>query len=94
MFDTRHFVNGLIGMFTGLLNLYMWIVVVRVLVSWFHVNPYNPFVQFLYRLTDPALNPIRRRLPRVLWTTGLDFSPLILILCILIVRLFLESLRL
>lgn len=93
MFDARHFFNGLIGIASGLLNFYMWIVVVRVVASWFHVNPYNPLVQFLHRITEPALGPIRRRLPRALWTAGLDFSPLILILLILIVRLFLESLR-
>lgn len=93
MFDFRYFVSSIIGLINGLLYIYMWIIVIRALMSWVRPDPYNPLVQFLYRITDPALNKVRRYLPNSLWSTGLDFSPLVLILLIIIVHRFLSSFR-
>jgi YggT family protein len=59
---------------------YMWIVIARAVISWVSPDPYNPIVQFLYRATEPVLEPIRRRLPG--GGFGIDFSPLIVILAI------------
>jgi YggT family protein len=67
------------------LMLYMWIVVVRALVSWVNPDPWNPIVQFLRGVTDPVLRPIQRRLP----VTGIDLSPVVLILAIMFLRWFL-----
>jgi YggT family protein len=53
---------------------------VRALLSWVHVDPYHPLVRFLYNVTEPVLEPIRRILPR----TGMfDFSPLVAIIAAL-----------
>jgi YggT family protein len=71
------------------LTIYMWIVVVRAIISWVNPDPYNPIVVFLRRSTDPVLNPIRRRLPLALSRTGIDFSPLILLLGIIFLQKFL-----
>ena len=71
------------------LTIYMWIVVVRAIISWVNPDPYNPIVVFLRRSTDPILNPIRRRLPFALSRTGIDFSPLILLLGIIFLQKFL-----
>ena len=71
------------------LTIYMWIVVARAIVSWVNPDPYNPIVVFLRRSTDPVLNPIRRRLPLALIRTGVDFSPLILLLVIIFLQKFL-----
>jgi YggT family protein len=48
-------------------------------------DPWNPIVQFLYKVTEPVLRPIRRRLPM----TGIDFSPIIVILVIMVLQRFL-----
>ena len=71
------------------LTIYMWVVVVRAIISWVNPDPYNPIVVFLRHLTDPVLNPIRRRLPFALSRTGVDFSPLILLLGIIFLQKFL-----
>jgi YggT family protein len=71
------------------LTIYMWVVVVRAIISWVNPDPYNPIVVFLRRSTDPVLNPIRRRLPLALSRTGIDFSPLILLLGIVFLQKFL-----
>ena len=71
------------------LTIYMWIVVIRAIISWVNPDPYNPIVVFLRRSTDPVLNPIRRRLPLALSRAGIDLSPLILLLGIIFLQKFL-----
>jgi YggT family protein len=66
---------------------YMWIVIARAVISWVSPDPYNPIVQFLYRATEPVLEPIRRRLPG--GGFGIDISPLIVILAIYFLDYFL-----
>ena len=64
---------------------YMWIVVIRALLSWVNPDPWNPIVRFLHQVTEPVLRPIRRRLP----LTGIDFSPVVVILVIYFLQRFL-----
>ena len=73
------------------LDLYMYLVIAWVILSWLIafnvVNTQNRFVysvaDMLYRLTEPALRPIRRVLPNL---GGIDISPVILILFLLFIR--------
>ena len=74
-----------------LLSLYTWVIIAAALISWVNPDPYNPIVQFLRRVTEPVLRPIRNMLSR--YQTGLDFSPLVAILIIqFIQRVILPSL--
>ncbi|HIC91667.1 MAG TPA: YggT family protein, partial [Syntrophaceae bacterium] len=68
------------------LTIYMWIIIAQAVISWVNPNPYNPIVRFLYTATEPILYPIRRRLP--ISFGGIDFSPMIVILAIIILKLF------
>ena len=69
------------------LQLYIWLLIAAAVLSWLIafnvVNTRNQFVaavaEFLYRITEPALRPIRNLLPNL---GGLDISPVILILII------------
>lgn len=86
--------HALIFLLDRLLGLYELVLVVWVVLSWLIsfnvVNTQNRFVyvlsDILYRLTEPALRPIRRILPNL---GGLDISPIILILIIYFIRDFL-----
>jgi YggT family protein len=69
------------------LTVYIWVIVIRALISWVSPDPYNPIVRFLYRVTEPVLRPVRRILP--ISGMGIDFSPLIAILIIYVLRIFL-----
>ena len=94
MFDFRYFFRGVIGLLVGGLNIYMWLIIIRALLSWVNPDPYNPVVQFLHRTTEPALSLVRRMFPRLLlWTTGLDLSPFIVIVFIWIIKYFLGAIR-
>jgi YggT family protein len=66
-----------------LLQVYIFIIIARALISWFNPNPYNPIVKFLYRVTDPIINKIRSVIPPV---GGLDLSPIIVIFVIFLIR--------
>ena len=54
--------------------LYYYVILARVLMSWFNPSPDNPIVDAIYRLTEPVLAPIRRMLPSM---GGFDLSPLV-----------------
>ncbi len=61
------------------MNLYIWIVIIAALLSFVRPDPHNPVVQILYRLTEPVLDFIRRKMTFVVFS-GVDLSPLVVIL--------------
>jgi YggT family protein len=82
----------LVNFIGWLLNLYSWVIIAAALITWVSPDPRNPIVQFLHRITEPVLAPVRRLLPP--WKTGgLDLSPLIVLIAIQFVeRVILPSL--
>ena len=87
MFVLSNFIIGLAKVIDIALTLYMWIIIFRALISWVNPDPYNQIVIFLYRVTEPVLGPIRRILP--MRNTGIDVSPIIVILVIVFLQYFL-----
>ena len=78
------------------LDLYVWLLIASAILSWLIafnvVNTRNQFVagvaEFLYRITEPLVGPIRRRLPNF---GGLDLSPLVLFFVLWIIQLYLAE---
>ena len=68
---------GLGNIVHSLLTVYIWLVIIGALLSWVRPDPYNPIVQIIYRLTEPAYRAIRRMMPTVF--NGIDMAPIILI---------------
>lgn len=64
----------LVELANGLLTLYKYILLASVVISWVNADPYNPIVNFIYRVTEPLLRRIRRHMPD---TGALDLSPLV-----------------
>ena len=72
------------GLVLQLLNIYGWIILAAALITWVSPDPRNPVVQFLHKVTEPVLAPVRRLLPP--WKTGgLDLSPMIILIVIWVV---------
>lgn len=75
------------------LDIFWWLIIASAVFSWLYafnvVNPRNQFVgsvgNALFRITEPALRPIRRLLPDL---GGIDISPIILLLIIFFIRQF------
>jgi YggT family protein len=88
MFILANFITAIANILDVLLNLVYWLVIIRALISWVNPDPANAIVQFLYKVTDPILEPIRRRMP-LNFRFGIDISPIIVILLIMFLRSFL-----
>ena len=87
MFILSNFITGVAKVLGLVLNLYMWLIVIRAVVSWFSPDPYNQIYVFLVRITEPVLGYIRRLLP--LRTGMMDLSPIVAILVIIFLQAFL-----
>jgi YggT family protein len=83
--------NPFLWLISTLIQLYIWILIANAVLSWLVafnvVNPHNNVVrtigEALYRLTEPALRPIRQVIPSI---GGLDISPVILIILLLFLQ--------
>ena len=61
-------------------GLYMLVVIASAVITWFPVHPWHPAVRLLRGLTDPVYERVRKVMPQVLWNTGIDFTPFLIIL--------------
>ncbi len=87
MYVWTNFLSAVAEIIDIVLTFYMYIIIARALISWVNPDPYNPIVQFLYRVTEPVLNPLRRLVP--VWKLGIDLSPMIALLIIFFLKRFL-----
>ncbi|HYL80904.1 MAG TPA: YggT family protein [Candidatus Acidoferrum sp.] len=87
MFVAGNFLDAAARILDIALTAYYWIIIVRAIISWVNPDPWNPIVQFLQRVTEPVLAPIRRILPT--WRWGIDISPLVAILALIFIQQFL-----
>ena len=77
--------NAVLWLINTIIEIYIMLLIAQVILSWLTafnvINTRNRFVyfvgDFLYRITEPALKPIRRILPKL---GGIDISPVVLIL--------------
>ena len=91
MFVVENFFTALASIVYYLLELYMYVVIARAVISWVNPDPWNPIVQFLQRVTEPVLYPIRRRTG---FAMGIDLSPIIALLIIIFLQVALvQSLK-
>jgi len=67
-----------------MLRVYEAVLLIRILISWVSPNSGHPFVQIVYRLTEPVLGPVRRALPT--GGFGFDFSPVVVFIGIELLR--------
>lgn len=70
-----------------LLEVYLWIIIARAVLSWFRPSPYNPVVRAICRLVDPVTYRISRIVPARIGM--FDVAPLILIIVIVLIQRFL-----
>jgi YggT family protein len=87
MFILGNFIDSIARLVDVIITMMYWMIIVRALISWVNPDPFNQIVQFLQRVTDPILNPIRRSLKMQFWVV--DISPVIAILLLLFVQSFL-----
>ncbi|MDH5543905.1 MAG: YggT family protein [Nitrospinota bacterium] len=86
MFVFSNFLDALATLLGLILELALWLIIIRALISWVSPDPYNPIVRFLVSATEPILRPIQQMLPPM---GGLDLSPIVAIFIIIFLKSFL-----
>jgi len=85
----ENIIGGLGGIVHSLITVYIWILIIGAVLSWVRPDPYNPIVQIITRLTEPAYRLVRRMMPTVF--NGLDLAPIILIIALNVIDVILVS---
>jgi YggT family protein len=75
--------SALVSLVDLLFTLYTFLILARVLLSWVRMSPYHPVAEWIYRLTEPLLAPIRNMLPP---SGMIDWSPMIAMFLVMILR--------
>ena len=71
------------SLFTGVIEIYIWVVIITALLSFVNPDPYNPVVRFLHRITNPAYSFVRGLIKTNF--NGLDLAPLIIIIALQVI---------
>ncbi len=69
-----------------ILTIYTYIIIGTVIISWVNPDPYNPIVRFLRQVTEPVFYQVRRFLPRAMFRWGIDFTPLIVLILLVVIE--------
>jgi len=87
------FVYAIAQLLHTVINVYIWIIIIAALLSFIRPDPYNQIVQIIYRLTEPAFEFVRKKLPFVVFS-GIDLSPIVILLALQFFDVFMMRLLL
>jgi YggT family protein len=87
----RALIVALVVLIHQIINIYLFVVVVAVILSFFRPDPTNPIVQFIYQVTEPLFAWLRRKFPYLV-VGNFDLSPLVVILGLQFIDTFLMNL--
>lgn len=83
--------NNIFEILALFLSIYGYVLLARAILSWIpNLDPYNPIVQFLYQITEPVLEPIRRLIPPL--GGMIDISIIVAFFAIMILERLLHTL--
>jgi len=88
MFILGYFLQAVAGVLDIVLTIAMVVVIARAILSWVSPDPHNPIVRVINQLSEPVLFPVRRRVP---YFSGVDFSPIIVLMIIFFLDEFLVN---
>jgi len=79
---------ALVQLIHTVITIYIWIIIIAALFSFVRPDPYNPIVKFIYQITEPLFAWVRKTFPFVL-ISGMDLSPLVILLALQFLDTFL-----
>ncbi len=71
--------TAIIQLIQSIIGMYIWVVIIASVLSFIHLDPRNPIVEVLTRLTQPVFAFVRQKMPFVVFS-GIDLSPVVVIL--------------
>jgi YggT family protein len=85
------FIYAVVQLLHTVINVYIWIIIIAALLSFIRPDPHNQIVQIIYRLTEPAFDFVRKKLPFVVFS-GIDLSPIVILLALQFLDVFMMRL--
>ncbi len=82
-------IQGLGSIVISLINIYIWVIIIAALLSFVNPDPYNPIVQFLNRVTQPAYSLVRRFINTNMG--GIDLAPLVIVIGLQIIMVIISA---
>jgi len=70
---------AIIQLIHSVISMYIWVIIIASVLSFIQLDPRNPIVEVLNRLTQPVFSFVRQKLPFVVFS-GIDLSPIVIIL--------------
>lgn len=86
MFVFGNFLGAVAWLVGMLFDALMLVILVNALLSWFRLDPSNPLLQLLDRVSDFVCNPIRRLFPTVV--SGVDLAPMLAMIALMFMRMW------
>lgn len=86
MFVFGNFLGAVAWLVGMLFDALMIVILVNALLSWFRLDPSNPLLQLLDRVSDLVCNPIRRLFPTVV--SGVDLAPMLAMVALMFLRMW------
>lgn len=83
-------IQGLGSIVISLITVYIWVIIITALMSFVNPDPYNPIVQFLNRVTQPAYRFVRGFIRTTF--NGIDLAPLIIVISLQVLIVLLTAL--
>ena len=87
--DNQYFAASTVFLIQSLFGLYILVLMLRLMLQWVRADFYNPISQFIVKITNPPLKPLRRIIPG--WG-GVDLASVLLLIALQILELFLVNL--
>jgi len=84
---------AIVGIISSIIYSYIILIIISAILSFVQVDPYNPIVQIINRLTDPPLRFVRQKLPFVV-IGGIDLSPIVVIFALQLISGLLQKMTL
>ena len=88
---TQIALTAIVNLVLLVLNLFIFAILIRVILSWISPGGYNPILALIHSLTDPVLRPFQRLLPAM---GGLDLSPLFAMILLTALRIIVMGFKL
>lgn len=64
-------------------------IIIRALLSWIQIDPYNPLIQTLYQITEPILAPLRRFIPPI--GGMMDITPIVALIILQVLQAIIDN---
>lgn len=90
-----HFIVAIGFILNAVLSFYIFVIFAAVILSWLRPSPDSPFIRqlitMIYRLTEPVFSKVRRILPAALFRSGLDVTPMIVLLALYALKIIVNG---